>query len=228
MRAIRARARRVDKRLLLGALPLASGAALLVHVFAQVSLGLTLLAAGVIVALAAAALWARLPPSARAEVARRVRVGALAGLLATVAYDGVRWVVVNVFHYTFWPFDIYPIFGHAIGGADLAGGWAIALGVLYHYLNGVAFAVAYTILFGATGWWAGILWALGLEALMLGVYPGWLHPRALGEFVSVSMIGHLAYGSVLGGFGRWRLRRPGPAPTGASRASLAPARPPSP
>ena len=33
---------------------------------------------------------------------------------------------------------------------------------------------------------------------MLSIYPGWLHPRAFGEFVSVSMLGHVVYGSVLG------------------------------
>jgi hypothetical protein len=71
------------------------------------------------------------------------------------------------------------------------------------------FAVAYTILFGTAGWWAGILWALGLEALMLSIYPGWLHPKAFGEFVSVSMLGHVAYGAVIGSLGRWWLRGSG-------------------
>ncbi len=129
-------------------------------------------------------------------------VGAAAGVLATLAYDAVRWLLVTLLHWTFWPFDVFPIFGQAIGGTGLSSTQAIALGMLYHYTNGVMFAVAYTILFGTAGWWAGILWALGLEALMLSVYPGWLHPKAFGEFVSVSMLGHVAYGAVIGSLGR--------------------------
>jgi hypothetical protein len=210
---------------LLAALPLASGAALIVHVLSGVSLGATLLAAGGIVFLAGLMLWRQLSPVARLEVRRRAVVGALAGLAATGAYDSVRWALVTVFRYTYWPFDIFSIFGQAITGGGLPAGVVTGIGVLYHYLNGVMFALAYTILFGRAGWWVGILWALGLEALMLSVYPGWLHPQAFGEFLSVSMLGHVAYGSVLGllaqrtlvsGFG-WLRRRMGGANAAAGR-----------
>jgi hypothetical protein len=183
---------------LLAVLPLASGAALIVHVLAGISLGLALLASGLIVVVAATVLWMRLPATARVEVAQRARAGVVAGLLATAAYDVARWILVTVMHYTFLPFDIFPIFGQAIGGTGLSFGAATALGIVYHYTNGVMFALSYALLFGPRGWWAGILWALGLEALMLSIYPGWLHPKAFGEFVSVSMLGHVVYGSVLG------------------------------
>jgi len=33
---------------------------------------------------------------------------------------------------------------------------------------------------------------------MVNIYPGWLGLRALDEFLSVSVVGHLAYGAVLG------------------------------
>src|SRR5262249_8859519 len=183
---------------LLAALPLASGAALIVHVLSGVSLGATLLAAGGIVFLAGLMLWRQLSPHARLEVRRRAVVGTLAGLAATGAYDSVRWALVTVFRYTFWPFDIFSIFGQAIAGGGLPAGVVTGIGVLYHYLNGVLFALAYTILFGRAGWWVGILWALGLEALMLSVYPGWLHPQAFGESLGVSLLGPVGYGPVLG------------------------------
>lgn len=194
---------------LLAALPLASGAALVVHIFSGISMGLTLVVAALIVALAAVVLWTRLGEPARAEVKRRVLVGAASGIAATLAYDGIRWVLVTALHWTFWPFDVFPIFGYAIGGSGLPSGWAAIIGVLYHYTNGMMFAIAYTVLFGMVGWWAGILWALGLEALMLSIYPGWLHPTAFAEFVSVSMLGHVAYGTVLGFLSRAQLTRPG-------------------
>jgi hypothetical protein len=64
---------------------------------------------------------------------------------------------------------------------------------------------------GTRGWREGILWALGLELAMVAVYPGWLHIGALlEEFVAVSLIGHLAYGSVLGSLSRYWLRSPQP------------------
>jgi hypothetical protein len=125
-------------------------------------------------------------------------VGLIAGFLATIAYDVSRWLIVTFFHDTFAPFDVFPVFGHAIAGTSLTPAVATTIGSLYHYTNGVLFAVAYAILLAPRGWWTGILWALGLEALMLTVYPGWLHPAPFEEFVSVSILGHVAYGSVLG------------------------------
>jgi len=41
---------------------------------------------------------------------------------------------------------------------------------------------------------------------MLGLYPGWLHIKAYGEFAQMSMVGHVVYGSVLGVLAR-RLSR---------------------
>ena len=193
--------------LLLAALPLASGAALVVYVLTHISLGLALLGAGVIVVAAGSFTWMRLTSPARVELLRRIKVGLLSGLLATIAYDVSRWVFVTFFHDTFAPFDVFPIFGHAIAGANLSPAAATTIGLLYHYTNGLMFAIAYAILFAPRGWWAGILWALGLEALMLTIYPGWLHPAPFAEFVSVSVLGHVAYGSVLGSFSRWHLAR---------------------
>ncbi len=225
MRALRERPETVLR--LVAVLPLATGAALLVHVLAGISLGLALLGAGVVVALAGVVLWTQLPPLARAELRRRAGAGVVAGLIATLAYDAVRWLLVTLLHWTFWPFDVFPIFGQAIGGTGLTGTQAIIVGTLYHYTNGVMFAVAYTVLFGTVGWWAGIFWALGLEALMLSVYPGWLHPKAFGEFVSVSMVGHLAYGTVVGSLTRWWLLRSGPKSVPSGVATLLRVRPPS-
>ncbi len=193
--------------LLLAALPLASGAALIVHVLTSISLGVALVGAGIIVIGVGILTWMRLPSMARTEIVRRAEVGLLAGFLATIAYDVSRWLIVTLFHDTFAPFDVFPIFGHAIAGTNLSPTIATIIGLLYHYTNGVLFAVAYAILLAPRGWWTGILWALGLEALMLTVYPGWLHPAPFEEFVSVSILGHVAYGSILGIFSRRLLAR---------------------
>jgi hypothetical protein len=190
----------------LAALSLTSGAALVVHILSHISLGLALLVAGMIVVSIGGFVWIRLAPTARVTVAQRIQVGLAAGLLATLAYDSSRWIIVTLFHDTFWPFDVFPIFGYAIAGSNIPHNVATIIGTLYHYTNGVLFAIAYTILFAPRGWWAGVLWALVLETLMLTIYPGWLHPRAFNEFVSVSILGHLAYGSVLGSFSQQALQ----------------------
>src|SRR5436190_14157313 len=184
--------------LLLAALPLASGAALIVHVLTTISLGLALVGAGIIVIGVGTLTWMRLPSMARTEIVQRAKVGLIAGFLATIAYDVSRWLIVTLFHDTFAPFDVFPIFGHAIAGTNLSPDVATTIGILYHYTNGLLFAVAYAILLAPRGWWTGILWALGLEALMLTIYPGWLHPTPFQEFLSISILGHVAYGSVLG------------------------------
>jgi hypothetical protein len=41
---------------------------------------------------------------------------------------------------------------------------------------------------------------------MVSVYPGWLGMKALDEFLSVSITGHVAYGLVLGWLARSLLR----------------------
>jgi hypothetical protein len=184
--------------LLLALLPLATGAALVVHILSRVSLGLSLLVGFALVSVTGVLAWRRLRIDARREMARRAVAGLVAGLLGTLAYDLVRLVVVKVFHYTFWPFDIFSLFGLAIVGPGLPPLLTTAVGVIYHYMNGILFAIAYAILLAPRGWWSGILWALGLEACMLALYPGWLHIQAYNEFVSVSMIGHLAYGTTIG------------------------------
>lgn len=71
----------------------------------------------------------------------------------------------------------------------------------------MAFGCAYTVWFGHRRWPWGIAFALGLEAFMLAIYPGWLDLRTLQEFTTMSVLGHLVYGSVLGLGTSWLLRR---------------------
>lgn len=162
-----------------GAVFLASGASLA----AFIATGAPLVAALTTLA-AAGGLWASRSlgaDDARAGWASRVRAGVVAGLAATAAYDASRWAVVELGDLAVSPFAAIPLFGQALlGGA--AGGLAHVAGVAFHLLNGVCFAIAYTLWFGTRGWRAGVAFALGLEACMLAVYPGWLDVASLREF----------------------------------------------
>lgn len=185
-------------RTVLSALSLSTGAALLVYVVSGVSLlaaaSLALAVGGVV----AGVLWRRAAGPERAELGRFLRVGCVSGVLATAAYDVSRFILIEMTGIEFWPFDIFQVFGQALVGADQTGLAIEALGFAYHLANGVGFALAYTLLLGQRGVWAGIGWALVLEAMMVTIYPGWLGMRALDEFLQVSIVGHLVYGSVLG------------------------------
>jgi hypothetical protein len=139
----------------------------------------------------------------------RVWAGVRAGLAATAAYDVTRLALVQLLSLKVSPFAALPIFGQLLVGQSAGSAAGTAAGVAYHLANGLGFGTAYTLLLGRRGVLTGIAFALGLEALMLTFYPGWLDIRAVGEFVSMSMLGHVAYGAVLG----WLARRM----TGSSR-----------
>ena len=196
-------------RYLLAGLPLATGAALAVYILAGWSLPAAL--AVTVACTAAVALygWRRLGPLARAWARRRILAGLVAGLVATAGYDIVRLALVRFGNFTFWPFDVFAVFGRALLGEGADPLVLRAAGLSYHLANGACFGVAYALVWGRRGPLAGLAWALGLEALMVGLYPGWLPLEGvLGEFLSVSLLGHLTYGLLLGTLARRLLARP--------------------
>jgi hypothetical protein len=183
---------------LLGIAALATGVALLVYFLAGVSLRLSLLSTLAIGAWAGWLVWHRLAPAGRAEVARRMRAGLLAGVLALAGYDLSRLLYVRITGSAFWPFETFRLFGQLLAGADASPAVILLTGTAYHVANGLSFAVAYSVLFGYRGWWAGLLWALMLESLMLAFYPAWLELRSLNDFLAISLLGHTVYGMILG------------------------------
>jgi hypothetical protein len=193
---------------LLGLAALATGAALLVYFLAGVSLRLSLLATLAIAAWAGWLVWHRLAPEGRSEIARRLRAGLLAGVLALAGYDLSRLLYVRVTGSAFWPFETFRLFGQLLAGSGAPPAAILLTGTAYHVANGLSFAVAYTVLFGYRGWWAGLLWALMLELLMLAFYPAWLGLRALSDFLVISLLGHTVYGLILGTVSRRLLLRP--------------------
>jgi hypothetical protein len=195
---------RLRRRALLLGLPLAGGAGLVVHVVADLSLPLAILA----LAGAGAGAWilvaGRLPPVPRRMLGRRVRIGAGAGLLGTVAYDLTRYGVVALWSLSFQPFHVFTVFGELFVGPDHAATVLVLVGLAYHLANGTFFGVAYALVVRRPSWWSGALWGIGLELVMATLYPSWLRIQALGEFLEVSAAGHLVYGAVLGALAhRW-------------------------
>lgn len=177
-----------------------TGASLLAAVLLHLSLGLTLAVVGAVAVVVAAAVVRTLPPRARTELRRRALAGAAGGIAGVALYDAVRLSLVAALHLHVRPLEALPLFGALIAGVVPHSPASWVIGTFYHYTNGVAFGVSYGIALGRRAWWWGIPWALGLEALMLMLYPGWLHIGAavMEEFTLVSLCGHLAYGTGLG------------------------------
>jgi hypothetical protein len=206
----------------LAILPLATGAGLVTYLLAGLSLPIGVTLAGAVGLAATVAVWRRTPVEDRPAIRRRAFVGLAAGGLATLAYDLCRLVTVTLSGLRFRPFDVFPIFGRLLIGRGAPETPATLIGVLFHAANGIGFAIAYMFLFRRVGIVSGLLWAALLEGMMISLYPSWLNVKALDELVSVSILGHVAYGCVLGGvarrgvLGRWPFRSPAlPAPPSA-------------
>jgi hypothetical protein len=177
---------------------LATGAGLLVFILSGVSLPLSAAAVGAAGVLLATRAWRGKDEPGRNHIRRRIQAGIVAGILATIAYDLSRALLVRYAGFDFRPFASFRHFGQALLGTEETGPWVTLAGTTFHVINGVGFAVAYAICLGHRGIIAGIAWALLLELMMVSLYPGWLDIRAIDEFLQVSVLGHLAYGSVLG------------------------------
>ncbi len=147
---------------------------------------------------------------ARRELRRRFAVGLWAGVPATAAYDLVRYAVVALTGWSVRPFRVFALFGQMLIGSDEPLWARYVAGTGFHLLNGLGFAAGYALVFRRPAIGTAVAWALVLEALTVVFYPSWLGVTALGEFVSMSMIGHLAYGLVLGPATRQRLATVGP------------------
>lgn len=194
------------------ALPLATGVALVVHMVTDRSLAAAL---GLALALALAAVVAaarHLSPEARAGARQRAKIGVLSGIVGLAAYDASRVLLVVATGFHVKPFKALPHFGRGLLGEGVSDTSAWIAGTGYHIVNGIGFAIAYCIAVQRPNWRTGIAWALLLEAAMILFYPSWLQIKALEEFVTVSLLGHLAYGATLGTVAARLLRSPSPSP----------------
>lgn len=125
-------------------------------------------------------------------------VGVIGGFVATVVYDVVRWVLnLTVFtHYD--TFKAIYIFGGWITATEPSTPQAAVAGWIYHFWNGLSIALFYVLTFGRRHWLYAVGWALFMEACTLGLFPLFLQVTNKLDFIALSMIGHFAYGVVLG------------------------------
>ena len=172
--------------------------ALVSHVFGQLPMAYFLTFFGVpsvllLFLLGAFANWINAPILVNALV-----VGTVGGVIATIVYDLVRWLLNHTLFTHYNSFKAIYIFGSWITGKDVLSAEAAIAGWIYHYWNGLSIALFYTLTFGRRHWLYAVGWALFMEACMLGLFPLFLQVTDKLDFIALSMIGHLAYGVVLG------------------------------
>jgi hypothetical protein len=183
-------------RRILGAVALFSGAALVAHILSGISLRLTLAFTALLLIAAVASVLYRAKHEHRAKIRRLAAAGALAGVVATAAYDGTKFVLSRGTISAYNPFEVIRAFGLLLAGPT-SPGLILVAGASFHLLNGICFGVAYCFLFRRRGLLSGIAWGLFLELFQLTLYPGWLDIRSYREFVQVSVGSHLVYGALL-------------------------------
>lgn len=146
---------------------------------------------------------------------RAVLIGAIAGLLAAVAYDVFRlpFVFARAWHLdSVVPplnlFKVFPRFGAMLLGQPLEQpAYSLAahlLGWTYHFSNGLTFGVMYLALVGdprrRSRLWA-VLFATGLELAMLFTpYPRIFGIHIKPTFIAATLSAHLIFGVALGLF----------------------------
>jgi hypothetical protein len=151
-------------------------------------------------------------------LARTIAVATVVGILATVGLDVIRlpstWA-------GYLPMDEGKEIGMMLsgemmedhGGAAPSGGpegtshgamtetasrWTIVRGYLYHYGNGISFALVFALLFGGAPWWAGVLYAVFfVDAGMMVAMPAMGMPLRASGWVA-ALVAHVGYGVVLG------------------------------
>lgn len=128
----------------------------------------------------------------------RLATGAWAGLVATLCYDLIRYLIWAGGIVSYNPFVSHPIFGRLITGYPEETAMALLVGWAYHFWNGIGFGIMYTLVAGSASWYYALAWAMFLEIAWLTALPSILQFKLNPQYVSLSVIGHGAYGVALG------------------------------
>lgn len=125
-----------------------------------------------------------------------IALGALAGLMATFAYDVIR---VPFYLYGIRIFITINTYGLWIADSSLSSRFTDVIGWTYHYSNGISFGIIYSLFMRGQHWIWAIVYACILETIALaspfkpifGLSGNW-------TFMGIAYLGHVAYGLPLG------------------------------
>ena len=112
-------------------------------------------------------------------------------MIATLAYDGVRWAIQETAPLDYDGFRSINIFGSLILGKPESALDARIAGWTYHFWNGISFCVMYALVAGPARWYWGLAWGMALEMMMISIYPvAFAIQRSDPAFLAISMTGN--------------------------------------
>jgi uncharacterized membrane protein YagU involved in acid resistance len=194
---------------LLALLALFSGIALLLNIVGRIDLRVALATTLSVMVVGLTLVVLRSPSSERRRLGRAIAVGAVAGFIATMAYDLSKAGLSVLDPSRYNPFHAIRAFGELLAGKAARETAIVASGATFHLLNGTMFGIAYVFLFAHDGaismrraLGTGVVWGVFLELFQLTLYPGWLDIRTYEEFATISALGHIVYGATLGAIAR--------------------------
>lgn len=161
------------------------------------------------------------------ELRRRIRVGAVAGVIGTLGYDVVRIPFAAAGRRLFAPIDSYGLF---LVDDLVSSSWSDTVGWLYHLSNGVTFGVAYVLVMARRHWAWGVLWGLLLETAVIATPFRDRYHLHDWTAIGIAYAAHIPYGLAVGLMGqrldqhdrnlREALRRPGLAVIGLAALGI--------
>jgi hypothetical protein len=129
------------------------------------------------------------------ELRRRLRVGAVGGVIGTLGYDVFRIPFAVAGRRLFAPIDSYGMF---LVDADLSSSVSDTVGWLFHLSNGVTFGTAYALVMARRHWGWGVLWGLILEsAIVLTPFRERYHLHDW-TAIGIAYAAHIPYGYAVG------------------------------
>jgi hypothetical protein len=127
---------------------------------------------------------------------RRIRLGAVAGVAGTLAYDVFRIPFALAGQRIFAPIFSY---GLLIDGGGMSSPWTDLAGWLFHLSNGVTFGIAYAVVMAGRHWGFGVLWGMFLETVaFLGPFTAIYGLTGKWLSIGIAFVAHVAYGLPLG------------------------------
>lgn len=130
------------------------------------------------------------------RIAEDLLLGALGGLIGTLAYDVARLPFHLAGLRVFAPISAYGVW---LAEASASSRYTDSLGLVYHFSNGLSFGIMYALAARGRHWFLAVLWACAIETLAL-VSPFGVVFALTGNVpaILIAYWGHVAYGVPLG------------------------------
>ncbi len=173
-----------------------SGVVLLAKVYGMAEMSVTVPWIVLPASLGLAGLWGMASRWRLEEVGVALGIGIFGGLLSTFAYDLTRLP----FHLSgFLVFSTNSTYGMWITDAAAHSRGTEMVGWLYHFSNGIAFAVMYAVFMRGRHWLWAIVYAFALESIAVFSHFGQVFSLA-GNYgmISIAYLAHISYGLPIG------------------------------